>query len=132
MPTKGPSRIELKAAIEAVKVEREKIKGAKTIEEALRIVDQDLETAKETLKDLNIEIDLNKDFFENVSIKLPKSVMDLLRYIEPLNEEAPEAAIEYFVVESIRAGIDAGTLLPQKEALTEKFNLDSVFKAVLD
>lgn len=59
-----PSKKELEYAIESVEKEREKIKSAKTLEEAIKIIDQDLETAKETLKDYKTEINLNPDFLK--------------------------------------------------------------------
>lgn len=54
-----PSKIEIEAAISAVEIVREKIKDAKTLEEAIKIIDQDLEITKESLKDSNKEINLN-------------------------------------------------------------------------
>ena len=59
---------------------REKIKSVKTLEEAIKITDLDLETAKETLKDYKTEIILNPDFFEDVTVKIPAAVMELLRH----------------------------------------------------
>jgi hypothetical protein len=129
-----PSKIELKYAIESVEIEREKIKNAKTLEEAIKIIDQDLEIAKSTLKDLEYseKIDLNKDFYEKVTVKIPANIMELLRHSESITGDSPTADIEYAVVESVRARIDGGQFLPTREALVEQYNLNPVFKAILD
>jgi len=58
--------------------------------------------------------------------------MNLLRYFSSINEETPEEAIEYFVVDAVRAGVDGGTFMPSRETLTTKFKLDSVFEKVFN
>lgn len=127
-----PSKKELEYAIESVEIEREKIKNAKTLEEAIKIIDQDLETAKETLKDSEIEINLNGDFYEDVTVKVPANIMELLRHSQAITGDTPQQDIEYAIVESVRARIDGGQFLPTREALVKQYNLNPVFKAILD
>jgi len=58
--------------------------------------------------------------------------MDLLRFSQPVTGDTPEQNIEYMIVDSVRARIDSGEFLPTPKDLTEKFNLNPVFKAILD
>jgi hypothetical protein len=69
---------------------------------------------------------------ETVTIKMPKAVMDLLRYTQPMTGDTPEQDIEYYAVESVRSRIDAGGFWPTPKALTDQFNLNPIFKEILD
>lgn len=128
------SKIEMEAAISAVEVVKEKIQNLKSIEEATKLIDADLEIAKSTLKDIEYseKIDLNKDFYEKVTVKIPIAIMELLRHSELITGDSPTADIEYSVVEGVRARIDGGQFLPTREALVKQYNLNPVFKAILD
>jgi len=75
---------------------------------------------------------LNPDFFEDVTVKIPTAIMELLRNSEPITGDSPTTDIEYAVVESVRAKIDGGQFLPTREALVKQYNLNPVFKAILD
>ena len=129
-----PSKKELEYAIESVEMEREKIKNAKTIEEAIKIMEQDIETAKSSLKDKEYSenINLNGDFYEDVNVKIPTNIMDLLRHSQAITGDTPQQDMEYAIVESVRARIDGGQFLPTREALVKKYNLNPVFKSILD
>lgn len=125
---------EITSAISAVEVVEEKIQSVKSIAEATKLIDKDLETARETLKDLRIsqKINLNADFYETVTVKVPRAVMNLLRASESITGDSPRADIEYAIVESVRARIDGGQFLPTREVLVKQYNLNPIFKAVLD
>jgi hypothetical protein len=130
-----PSKKELEYAIESVEIEREKLKSAKTLEEAIKIIDQDLETAKLTLEYKKLdskEINLNGDFYEDVNVKIPTNIMELLRHSQAITGDTPQQDIEYAVVEGVRARIDGDQFLPTREALVKQYNLNPVFKAILD
>jgi hypothetical protein len=130
-----PSKIEIEFGISAVETVREKIKSVKTIEEAIKIIDQDLETAKLTLEYKKLdskEINLNGDFYEDVNVKIPTNIMELLRHSQAITGDTPQQDIEYAVVEGVRARIDGGQFLPTREALVKQYNLNPVFKAILD
>ena len=127
-----PSKEELKFAIEAVEVVKEKIQSAKSIKEATEIINKDLETARESLKDMKIEANLNKDFYETVTIKIPAAVMNLLRASESVTGDTPVQFLEYEVVSAVRAQIEANGFLPTGKALADQYNLNPVFEAVLN
>jgi len=128
------NRKEMKFAIESVEVVREKIKHSKTIEEALEIIDQDLETAKSTLEELKIseKIDLNSDFYEKISVKLPTPIMNLLRDAQSITGDTPEQDLEYAIIDSVRARVDSGQFFPTRKDLADKYNLNPIFKTILD
>ena len=70
--------------------------------------------------------------YEQVSIKLPKAVMNLLRHTESVTDDTPEQDIEYAVVESVRSRLESGLFLPTPKILTNQYNLNPVFEAILD
>ena len=127
-----PSKIEIESGISAVETVREKIKTAKTLEEAIKIIDLDLETAKVMLKNEKAEINLNHDYYEEMTIKIPIPIMDLLRNSASITGDTPQQDIEYTIVESVRARIDGGQFLPTKEDLLKKYNLEPLFKAICE
>ena len=70
--------------------------------------------------------------YESVTVKVPKQVMDLLRYAQPITGDTPEQDIEYYVVESVRSRLDVNAFSPTAKDLTDKFGLNPVFKEILD
>ena len=58
--------------------------------------------------------------------------MDLLRHSQAITGDTPQQDMEYAIVESVRARIDGGQFLPTREALVKQYNLNPVFKAILD
>jgi hypothetical protein len=122
---KQVSKKEMESAISAVEVEREKIKGAKTLKEAIALIDQDLKNAKIALKDIEAsEINLNPDFFETLTVKVPKLVMDFIRKIE----DDPIKYIEFSTVDSVRADIES----MKGEEWAEFFHLQPIFAEILN
>jgi len=69
--------------------------------------------------------------YENVTIKVPKPIMELLRSVQAITGETPEQDIEYSIVESIRSRLDSKDFITT-EALDDKFGLNPVFKEILD
>ena len=69
---------------------------------------------------------------EEVTVKIPKAIMDLLRHSESITGDSPTADIEYAVVESVRARIDGGQFLPTRETLLKHYNLEPLFKSILE
>lgn len=69
--------------------------------------------------------------YESVNVKVPKAVMDLLRYAQPVTGDTPEQDIEYYVVESVRSRLDADGFNPTAKNLTDQFSLNPVFKEIL-
>ena len=84
------------------------------------------------LKGSKTEVNLNADFYESVTVKIPANIMELLRHSQSITGDSPTADIEYAVVESVRARIDGSQFLPTREALVKQYNLNPVFKAILD
>lgn len=70
--------------------------------------------------------------YETITIEVPKQVMELLRFSESMGKMTPKEWIEYSVVETVRSGLDANMFLPSPAALAEKFNLNPVFKEILN
>ncbi|MGD0644698.1 MAG: hypothetical protein ABSA75_07320 [Candidatus Bathyarchaeia archaeon] len=163
--------IEIIAAIETVEAVKQKIKSCKTVEEAIKIIDEDLETAKagleldktpyvlnipklefeilqqlaekkgkdveQVLKSIILEQITEKTeaepiLYEEVSVKIPKAVMDLLRAAKSVTGDTPEQDIEWNFVENVRARIDSGQFLPTPKGLVDQYNLNPVFEAILN
>jgi hypothetical protein len=82
-------------------------------------------------KGVNIRMS-EKIEYETVTVKVPKAVMDLLRFSASVLEETPEEWIQYSVIDRVRADVDAGVFLPGTKALTDKFNLNPVFELIND
>ena len=70
--------------------------------------------------------------YEQVTVKIPKAVMDLLRHTQPIAGKTPEQYIEYYVVEGIRSRMDSGEFLPTSKDVADQFNLNPVFKEILN
>lgn len=70
--------------------------------------------------------------YEEVIIRVPKQVMDLLRFATPMMKDTPQTWIEWQTVESVRSNIDAEAFVPNPKALTDKFNLNPVFQEILN
>jgi len=70
--------------------------------------------------------------YEEVKIRVPKQVMELLRFAVPVTEMTPEEWIEYTTVDNVRAGLEANDFLPDAKALADKFQLNPVLKDILD
>ncbi len=65
--------------------------------------------------------------YEQVTINVPKQVMELLRYAEPLNG-TPQSWIEYCVSDNVRAGLESGEFLPSSYELTQQFKLTPILE----
>jgi hypothetical protein len=70
--------------------------------------------------------------YEQVTVNVPKAVMDLLRFAESVLEQSPKEWIEYYIVETVRSGLDSNMFLPDAAALVEKFNLNPVLQEILN
>lgn len=70
--------------------------------------------------------------YEQVTVKVPKRVMELLRFSASVLEQTPEQWIEYTIVDNVRAGLDSGQFLPDGLALAKKFNLNPVLKELIN
>ena len=70
---------------------------------------------------------------EEVTLRVPKLVMDFLRkYEKSLQEGVVQGYLERNIVACVRADIDALTVfVPDAEDVIEQHNLAPVFKAVL-
>ena len=65
--------------------------------------------------------------FETVQVRIPKRIMDMLRKYE----DDIEGYLTYSIVSFIRADLDAG-VFANYEDIIEEFNLEPIFKAILD
>lgn len=77
--------------------------------------------------ELKLEIE-----YESVTVKIPKNIMDLLRYAQKLTNESPQSFIEYYTVENIRSLMDSNGILPTSKQLNEQFSLNKIFIEILD
>ncbi len=69
--------------------------------------------------------------YEPVTINVPKSVMDLLRFSASVLEQTPKEWLEYAVMDEVRAGLDANEFLPNAFALVKKFNLNPTLEELI-
>jgi len=70
--------------------------------------------------------------YEQVTIRVPKKIMDFLRLMQKLNHETPEEYMAYNVVDMVRADIDAGDVfIPEPHEVAELNGLTPVFKEIL-
>jgi len=65
--------------------------------------------------------------FETVQVRIPKRIMDMLRE----HKDDIDGYLTYSIVSFIRADLEAG-VFADHEAIIEKFNLQPIFKAILD
>jgi len=70
--------------------------------------------------------------YEQVTIKVPKLVMDFLRSMEKTLDETAKEYIERNVVMVVRADIDGDAFVPYPEEVTKAWGLNPIFKAVLN
>ncbi len=70
--------------------------------------------------------------YEQVTVKVPKQVMELLRASESLLEMSPQEWLEYELVDTVRSCVDSDMFVPEPKELADKFSLNPVFKAILD
>lgn len=117
--------------LDALEAAQAHLQEAKTLEEARHQIGAMVEVAR-TTKQVEKDENAGKIEYENVTIKVPKAVMDLLRFSESVIEQTPIEFIEYHVVETVRAGVDSEEFLPTGKALAEKFNLNPVFQAIIN
>jgi hypothetical protein len=89
-----------------------------------------LNTEKAKTAENNVTIEFYDT--EEVTLKIPTPFMDLLRHSQAITGDTPRQDMEYAIVESIRARIDGGQFLPTRETLVKQYNLNPLFKAILD
>jgi hypothetical protein len=71
--------------------------------------------------------------YEQVTIRLPKVVLDFLRSMEKTISMTPKEYIEYNTVCSIRADIDdLDAFVPSPEEVAKAWNLNPIFKQILN
>jgi hypothetical protein len=78
----------------------------------------------ETKKKVKIE-------FEEVTLKIPKAIMKLLRDNEKSLEETAIEYLEHSLVDMVRADIETqDCFVPTPRGIVERYNLDPVFKEI--
>lgn len=70
--------------------------------------------------------------YETVTVKIPKQVMELLRFSQIAFKMTPTEYIEYNILELVRADLDSGEFLPSGKELADKFNINPIFKEILN
>jgi methylphosphotriester-DNA--protein-cysteine methyltransferase len=65
--------------------------------------------------------------YEEITVRVPKKVMDLLRAFEKVIQITPKAYIEYNIIEVLRADLDADALFTM-EKIVENFDLEPIFQ----
>ena len=68
--------------------------------------------------------------YGEITIELPKQILELLRFVEKTDGDVPKDYIERCVLDGIRADIDADTLISNFN-LIEKFQLKPLYRKVL-
>jgi len=70
--------------------------------------------------------------FEEITVKVPKLIIDFLRKHEKILGKTAQEYMERNIVDCVRADIDAGDVfVPVPEEVVEQHGLGPVFKAVL-
>lgn len=67
---------------------------------------------------------------EQITIELPKNIMDILRFAQTTIEQTPKEWIEYKVIDAVRAALETAEFLPSGKTLAEKFGLTPIFKEI--
>lgn len=70
--------------------------------------------------------------YEQVTVNVPKPVMDLLQFSESVIEQTPAEFAEMAIVKTVRAMVDSGEFLPDAKAIADKFKLNPVFQEIID
>jgi len=70
--------------------------------------------------------------FEEVTIRVPRAIMNLLRNSEEIIGRSPIEQLEYGVVADIEGCIGSEVLTPTPEQIIKKYKLGHVFKTILD
>jgi hypothetical protein len=71
--------------------------------------------------------------YEQVSIRVPRSIMKLLRDSEKALEMSPQEYIECSVVRIVRADLDVGDIfIARGKQILKEYRLNGVFKALID
>ena len=72
----------------------------------------------------------NKIEYEEITIKVPKKVMDLLRFAEKGDRGTPKEYLECAVLQEVRANLEAGNLL-ENDSLAIAFELKPIYHELL-
>lgn len=70
--------------------------------------------------------------FEEVTIRVPRAIMNWLRNSEEVTGRSPTEQLEYGIVADIEGCIGSEVLTPTPEQIIEKYKLGQVFKTILD
>ncbi len=70
--------------------------------------------------------------FEEVTIKVPRAIMNLLRNSEEIIGRSPTEQLEYSIVADIEGCIGSEVLTPTPEQIIKKYKLGNIFKTILD
>lgn len=68
--------------------------------------------------------------YENITVKIPKGILDLLREVAPVTKTTPKEWVEYAIVEQVRAGLESDEFLPTPQDMAEQFKLNPIFKEI--
>ena len=111
------------AQIYAVEYVKNQIIKSKTVEEAVKLVEEDLDSTKNALKEDLKQVDAedHKIEYETLEIKVPKKAIEFLIKIG----EDPKEWIEYKTLETIKANIEGMNL----DGWYSAFGLTEVFKS---
>lgn len=66
--------------------------------------------------------------YEEVTIQVPKQVMEFLKSVEAIIEMTAKEWIERSTVDNVRAGIDSEEFLQTPEQMANQFKLNPIFK----
>jgi hypothetical protein len=66
--------------------------------------------------------------YEQITINVPKQIMELLRFAEKGTGETPKSYIETAVLQTVRSHIEGDALIPN-EGLVEAFSLKPLFES---
>lgn len=70
--------------------------------------------------------------YEEVTLKIPKAIMNLLRDSEKALEETATEYLEHKLVDAIRGDIDCGDcFVPTPQQIAERYSLNPIFKEIL-
>jgi len=71
--------------------------------------------------------------YENVTVKVPKNIMRLLRDRQEDVEMSPTEYLEYVIVQIVHADIDVEEVFaPRPEKLIERYGLKPIFEKILN
>ena len=68
--------------------------------------------------------------YEQITLSIPKKILELLKNYECVTGSTPKEWLEYTLVDSVRSAIDGGVFTPSAKWQADNFSLNPIFKEI--